>query len=42
MDAPLSQVKAILQAYDWDWDMAEQKSPERQKPARSFPQPTLF
>jgi putative SOS response-associated peptidase YedK len=42
MDAPLSQVKAILQTYDGNWDMAEQKSPEREKPARSSPQPTLF
>jgi putative SOS response-associated peptidase YedK len=41
-DAPLSQVKAILQTYDGDWDLAEQESPERQKPARSSPQPTLF
>jgi putative SOS response-associated peptidase YedK len=41
-DAPLSQVRAMLQTYEGDWDLAEQKSPERQKPVRNSPQPTLF
>jgi putative SOS response-associated peptidase YedK len=41
-DAPLAQVKSILQTYNGDWDMAEQKEPERQDPARRSPQPALF
>jgi putative SOS response-associated peptidase YedK len=41
-EAPLSQVKAILQTYEGDWEMAEQKPVERPKQARNSPQPTLF
>jgi putative SOS response-associated peptidase YedK len=38
--APLAQVKTILQPFDGDWDMTEQKKP--QQPQRSAPQPALF
>jgi putative SOS response-associated peptidase YedK len=41
-DAPLARVKSILQTYNGDWDMAEQKKPERQDPTRRSPQPALF
>lgn len=30
-DAPSAQVKAILRTFDSDWDMAEQKKPERRR-----------
>ena len=39
-DAPLADVKAILQPFDGAWDMAEQKKPETSK--RNVAQPTLF
>jgi len=41
-DAPLSQVKAILRTYSGDWNMAEQKKPDRQRAARGLSQPALF
>lgn len=41
-DAPPAEVKSILQTFDGDWEMAEQKKPERQEPTRSAPQPALF
>lgn len=41
-DVPLAQVKAILRTYSGDWDMAEQKTPDRQRTARGLPQPALF
>jgi putative SOS response-associated peptidase YedK len=41
-DAPLAQVKSVLQTYNGDWDMAEQKKPERQSPSHRSPQPALF
>jgi len=41
-DAPPAQVKSILQTYNGDWEMAEQKKPERQSPAHRAPQPMLF
>ena len=39
-DAPLAEVKSILQIFEGDWNMAEQKKPER--PLRNAPQPALF
>ena len=38
----LEQVKAILQTFDGDWDMAGQKEPERATRAGRTPQPALF
>ena len=41
-DAPPSQVKRILQTFEGDWEMAEQKRPERQKSPRNTRQSVLF
>lgn len=41
-DAPPAQVKSLLQTRSGDWDMAEQKKPERQTTSRGSPQPALF
>lgn len=41
-DAPSGEVKSILQTRTGDWDMAEQKKPERQRATRGSPQPALF
>ena len=36
------EVKSILRTCDGDWDMTEQKKPDRQKASRGSPQPALF
>lgn len=41
-DAPLDQIRSILQTYSGDWDMTEQRKAGRQTAGRGSPQPALF
>jgi len=41
--APLGEIKAMLQPFEGDWDMAEQAKPQRPaKPQKASSEPGLF